>query len=83
MLLSIDVPETVVERAAELGLPLVSFVLKTLEEATRQRSIAHDSVEEAASLRRARATKSIREIAARNTLEDLCIKDLIEEGRRA
>ena len=83
MLLSIDIPETVMKRAAELGLPLTSFVLKTLEEATRQRSIAQDSIEEAASLRRARATQSIREIAARNTLGDLCVKDLIEEGRRA
>ena len=83
MLLSIDVPETVIERAAELGLPLTSFVLKTLEEATRQRSMTQNSIEDASSVRRARATQSIREITARNTLGDLCIKELIEEGRRA
>ena len=79
--MTIDIPEKLVARAEELGVPVIDLVSQALEgaqEAPLPRFVplgpALGTPEE--------ATAVIREIASRHTLGGLSIKALIEEGRR-
>jgi hypothetical protein len=89
MQMTIEVPEEVVERAAQLDLPVEAFVRNALAAAVQSPSARNDSHdgfsvtgEHSTAADRHRATESIREIARQHTLGGLKIKDLIEEGRR-
>ncbi len=85
MTLTIEVPERVVAKAAELGVPVETLVSRALdgigEEPIPQgfRLLRGD---EPPSMTPKEATAGIREIQSRHTLGGLKIKDLIEEGRR-
>ena len=82
MELTIEVPEQLVERAAELGIPVRVLIDRALEE------IARGPVPEGfvrlgpATMTPKEATAGILEIQRKHTLGGLKIKDLIEEGRR-
>lgn len=82
MVMTINVPEKIVERAAELGVPVDMLVLQAFD------VIVPEAVPEGftrlgtATMTRAEAGAAIREIASRHTLGGIKIKDLIEEGRR-
>jgi len=81
MVLTIDIPEKVVERAAALGLPVSTLVSQALNE------IGEEPLPEGfvrlgtSTVNPVEATRIIRELASRHTLGGLKIKDLIEEGR--
>ncbi len=85
MELTIEVPERVVARAAELGVPVETLVSQALE------GIGEEALppgfrwlrgDEPPSMTVEEATAKIREIQSRSTLGGVKIKDLIEEGRR-
>lgn len=82
MVLTIDIPDKVVERAAALGLPVTTLVSQALNE------IGEDPLPEGfvrlgtSPIDPTEATRIIRELSSHYTLGGLKIKDLIEEGRR-
>ena len=97
MVLTIEVPERVVERAAELGVPVETLVARAVDgiaaEPAVDQHVAGDGEPLPAGFRWLRgdeppamtpeeATVGIRAIQSRHTLGGLKIKDLIEEGRR-
>jgi hypothetical protein len=82
MVLTIDIPEKVVERAASLGVPVDKLVAEAIN-GIGEEPLPPGFVRLGTSpLNPAQATAMIREIASRHTLGGLKIKDLIEEGRR-
>jgi hypothetical protein len=97
MVMTVDIPEKLVAKAAALGMPLDEFVLRTLHDA-EDGPLTVNQEDHAEFYRkplpsgfaylgpktrtREQAAASIREIASRSTLGGLKIKDLIEEGRR-
>ena len=78
----IDVPEKVVERAAELGLPISTFVSRLIEQAVDEPIPPGFVRLGTPTMTREEATEAILEIQRTHTLGGLKIKDLIEEGRR-
>lgn len=82
MQMTIDIPANVIQRAADLGLPVETLVSQALREIAEE-PIPEGFVRLGTPTRtRAEATASIREIQRTHTLGGLKIKDLIEEGRR-
>ncbi len=82
MTLTIEVPERVVERAAELGVPVDALVAQAFDVIVPTALPAGFERLEGASSSAAEAGAAIRQIASRNTLGGIKIKELIEEGRR-
>jgi hypothetical protein len=93
MELTIEIPEKLIKRAEELGLPvktLVDQALQQIADAPRfGEAVCGDEPIPAGFVRlgvptmtREEATASIREIQKNHTLGGLNIKELINEGRR-
>lgn len=82
MTLTIDIPTKLIERAAELGMPIESFIQQALDELSQEPvpdgfkrlGTPNMSLEEAGA--------TIRSIQQTHTLGGHNIKDLIDEGRR-
>ena len=82
MVMTIDNPEKVIERAAALGLPVSTLVSQALEQIVEETLPSGFVRLGTSSKTRAEATESILEIQRTHTLGGLKIKDLIEDGRR-
>jgi hypothetical protein len=82
MVMTIDVPEKVVERAAALGLPVSALVSQALDQIVDEPIPPGFVRLGVPTMTRAEATASLLEIQRTHTLGGLKIKDLIEEGRR-
>ena len=88
MVMTIDVPEKIVRDAEASGIS-VEEQLQRLAQRQREPDLSglipigrqHSSPEEAAAARR-KAGERMREIASRNTLGGISIKELINEGRK-
>jgi len=81
MVLTIDIPEKVVGRAAALGLPVSTLVSQALNQIGEEPLPPGFVRLGSSDLDPAKATVIIRDIASRHTLGGLKIKNLIEEGR--
>ena len=82
MEMTIEIPEKLVARAAELGLPvrtLVDQVLNQIDEEPIPAGFVRLGVP---TMTRAEARAAILEIQRTHTLDVLKIRDLIDEGRR-
>lgn len=82
MQITIDVPEKVVQRAEELGVPVEQFVSQVLDENAGEDAPPGFIRFGRSTMTPEEAGARIREFASRHTLGGLKIKDLIEEGRR-
>jgi hypothetical protein len=82
MTVTVEVPERVVERAAELGVPVDELVQQAIGRIAPEPLPAGFVRLGKPFATAAEAGAAIRGIASRNTLGGLKIKDLIEEGRR-
>jgi hypothetical protein len=82
MTLTVDIPGKVIQHAAETGVPVEQLVSRAIDEIAEE-PLPPGFVRIGYSRKTpAEAGASIREIASRNTLGGLNIKDLINEGRR-
>jgi hypothetical protein len=82
MMLTVDIPEKVVQQAAKLGMPVDQLVSQAIDKIGEE-PVPPGFVRLGTPTRTpAEAAASIREIASRHTLGGLNIKELIEEGRR-
>ena len=79
---SIEVPESVIARAATLGVPVETLVTQALEEITREPILPGFVPLGKPTHTPAEAGELIRLIASRHSLGGLSIKNLINEGRR-
>jgi hypothetical protein len=85
MVMTIDIPEKIVKHAQQLGVPVNDLVLQAIDQIGEETQLP-ESVRLGSSnttqADRDAAGAAIREIASRNTLGGLKIKDLILEGRK-
>jgi hypothetical protein len=85
MVMTIDIPDKVVKHAAELGVPvdaLISQAIEQIGDEPGSASMVHLGDARSTQADRDAAADTIREIASRNTLGGLKIKDLMNEGRK-
>jgi len=82
MEMTIEIPEKLVARAAELGLPVRTLVDQVLNQIVEEPIPAGFVRLGVPTMTRAEARAAILEIQRTHTLDVLKIRDLIDEGRR-
>jgi hypothetical protein len=82
MELTIEIPEKLIKRAEELGVPVRTLVDQALNQMIEEPIPPGFVPLGVPTMTRAEAAASIREIQKNHTLGGLNIKELIEEGRR-
>lgn len=80
--MTIDIPETVIERAASRGVPVSALIAEAVASLMDESIPAGFVRLGTSSMTREEATEALLEIQRTHTLGGISIKALIEEGRR-